>query len=450
MRKLAMPMLAMAATLLLSSCGASTVTPLFNGEDFTGFEPLGGRAEFVVEDGALVGISTKGEPNSFVATTESYGDFILEFDMWNDTLLNSGVQIRSHSRSNGSKVYGYQCEIDPSDRAWSGGIYEEGGRGWLATLDGYEVGQKAYKREDWNHYRVEALGNNIRVWLNGVSTANLYDDRESEGFIAFQVHSAGGPKIGRKTMWKNITIDTVDVAKKRLKGGIAPEINRIPNTLTESEIEAGWELLFDGKSLDKWMSFNGSAVPAAWTVEDGAAYIQRGKKLPGGGIITKQEYSAFEFSVEFKLTPKANSGIKYFVKTKVDPQSEKNVTYGLEYQLMDNERYAGREGMDKYKLAGLYDMIAPGAIRFSGVKIWNQAVIKVFPNGHVEHWLNGFKVIEFERGSDEFRELVAQSKYSAPSYNIDVPFGEDESGAIMLQDHNDLVYFRNIKIRELK
>ena len=104
--------------------------------------------------------------------------------------MNSGVQFRSESKPDyqNGRVHGYQCEIDPSDRAWSGGVYDEARRGWLVTLTDNKAGQQAYKRDDWNHYRVEAIGNSIRIWLNGVNTANLLDNETASGFIAFQVH----------------------------------------------------------------------------------------------------------------------------------------------------------------------------------------------------------------------------------------------------------------------
>ena len=124
---------AMLMTLILTGCRQSDWHDLFNGKDFTGFVQKGGEAQFTVEEGVMIGISTPDTPNSFMCTTEEYSDFILEFEVKVDTLLNSGVQIRSHSTNNGERtlVYGYQVEIDPTDRGWSGGIYDEARRGWL-------------------------------------------------------------------------------------------------------------------------------------------------------------------------------------------------------------------------------------------------------------------------------------------------------------------------------
>ncbi|HCM58844.1 MAG TPA: DUF1080 domain-containing protein, partial [Bacteroidales bacterium] len=123
------------------------------------------------EDGVMVGISTPGTPNSFMCTTEEYSDFILEFDVKVDTLLNSGVQIRSHSTENDGRVlvYGYQIEIDPTDRGWSGGIYDEARRGWLYPVTpNNQAAVKSFNRQGWNSYHVEAIGNRIRTWINGI------------------------------------------------------------------------------------------------------------------------------------------------------------------------------------------------------------------------------------------------------------------------------------------
>jgi hypothetical protein len=446
---------------LFSSCKQSGDgwVDLFNGKDITGFIQLNGKAPFRVEDGMLIGASTKGQPSSFMATEQDYGDFILEFDVLCDPTLNSGVQFRSESRPdyNNGRVHGYQCEIDPSDRAWSGGIYDESRRGWLVTLTDNAPGRAAYKKDDWNHYRIEALGDTIRIWLNGVNTANLLDNMTSKGFIALQVHSIGNndAQDGKEIKWKNIRILTENVGEHLLQGTLAPEINRIPNVLSPAEQAAGWKLLFDGRSSAGWRGAHKEAFPAkGWKIANGAITVLRtdgSESAHGGDIVTQDEYSAFELSLEFKITEGANSGIKYFV---TESEKQKGSAFGLEYQVLDDEahpdatRYTSVPG--SRACAGLYDLIKPQNKRFSGVGQWNQAVIKVFPNNHVEHWLNGFKTVEYERGSDAFRKLVKESKYAAKAYNENGLFGEAPKGHILLQDHGDEVSFRNIKIKELK
>jgi hypothetical protein len=167
---------AMLMTLFLTGCRHSDWHDLFNGKDFTGFVQKGGEAQFTVEDGVMTGISTPDTPNSFMCTTEEYSDFILEFEVKVDTLLNSGVQIRSHSTENGERtlVYGYQVEIDPTDRGWSGGIYDEARRGWLYPVTPNNVAAvRSFDRHGWNSYRVEAIGNRIRTWINVIPVADL-------------------------------------------------------------------------------------------------------------------------------------------------------------------------------------------------------------------------------------------------------------------------------------
>ena len=228
---------------------------LFNGKDLTGFKQLNGQAPYTVEDGCLVGTSVLGQPNSFMATEKDYGDFILEFDVLCDDGLNSGVQFRSLSTASykDGRVHGYQCEIDPSDRAWSGGVYDEARKGCLVTLADNAAGRAAYKNNDWNKYRIEAFGDTIRIWLNGVNTTNLLDKETASGFIAFQVHKIGNKELEGKTIkWRNIRIKTDGLQAARMQGALAPEVNRIPNTLGAEEKANGWKLLFDGQSAANW------------------------------------------------------------------------------------------------------------------------------------------------------------------------------------------------------
>lgn len=184
-------------------------TPLFNGNDLSGWTQLGGEATYEVENGVIVGTSTPDTPNSFLTTDKRYGDFVLELEFRVDPLLNSGIQIRSNSlpEYQNGRVHGYQVEIDPSDRAWSGGIYEEGRRGWLFNLRNRTAAQQAFRQGEWNHYRIEARGDHIRTWVNGVLAADLIDSMTAEGFIGLQVHSIGDPDLaGRTVAWRDVRI----------------------------------------------------------------------------------------------------------------------------------------------------------------------------------------------------------------------------------------------------
>ncbi len=200
---------------------------LFNGTDLEGWEVKGApESNFFVEDGILVAETKMGMPNTFLATTNSYANFELEVDFKVNKGMNTGVQIRSGVYEaptstpylNGSleessrdwkagTVNGYQIEIDPSDRAWSGGFYEEGGRGWLVPLNENEEARKAFRQEDWNHFRIIADGNHFEIWINGVKALETTDDKYSNGFIALQLHSIKNEdQLGLRVLWKNIRI----------------------------------------------------------------------------------------------------------------------------------------------------------------------------------------------------------------------------------------------------
>lgn len=194
-------------------------TALFNGKDLSGWKQLGGKAVYAVEEGAIVGTSVAGTPNSFLATEKDYTDFVLEFEFKVDPALNSGVQVRSHSRpdySNG-RVHGTQIEIDNDPkrkRWWTAGIYEEGRRGWLFPGKEDEEAKAAFTRqggeltkvEDWNTVRVSCVGGEYQTWLNGQPRARLSDDMEKDGFIALQVHSVSAENAGKKVYWRNLRI----------------------------------------------------------------------------------------------------------------------------------------------------------------------------------------------------------------------------------------------------
>ena len=183
---------------------------LFDGESLSGWQQIGGEAKYTVKNGQIIGETVPDTPNSFLCTKQHYGDFILEVEFKLNGPLNSGIQIRSNSFSeyNDGQVHGYQVEIDPSDREWTGGIYDEGRRGWLNTLEGNPAAQKAYQAGQWNKFRIEAIGNTIKTWLNDVPASHLYDTMTRSGFIALQVHGIGKHKerVGLQVSWKNIRI----------------------------------------------------------------------------------------------------------------------------------------------------------------------------------------------------------------------------------------------------
>jgi len=426
--------------------------PLFNGKNLDGWYACNGSAPFTVEDGAIVGKTVLDSPNSFLCFKETFGDFILEYEAKVESEMNSGVMVRgiADPAVKGGRMHGYQVEIDPSDRAWSGGIYDEARRGWLHTLDGQEGARKALRKGEWNKFRVEAIGPSLRTWLNGVECANVLDGETARGLIALQVHSIGkdASKVGEGIRFRNIRILSTNLqASRTLDTGDTPQFNHIPNTLTEREKKDGWKLLWDGKSTAGWRGAKLDKFPSfGWEIKDGVLSVlasEGGESAAGGDIVTVDQYGSFELLVEFKITKGANSGIKYFVDTDLNKAAGSAI--GCEFQILDDavhpDAKLGKNG--NRTLAGLYDLIPPRTIRFNGVGQWNRARI-VARGSHVEHWMNGFKTVEYERRTPAWRELVAGSKYA-----VWPKFGEAPKGPILLQDHGNVVSFRNIKIRVL-
>ena len=216
---------ALVSVLLPSLAIAADAVEIFNGKDFTGWTKRGGKATYKVENGEVIGHSVPNTSNTFMCTDKDYGDFELEYDFKiTDEDFNSGVQIRSHHRPEGKqeRVYGYQIEIDPkADRAWTGGIYFEGGSknkdgkwirkaGWLDDLSDNEPARKAFKLGDWNHIKVIAKGRRIQTWVNGVPAGDFTDNDDKAfipaGLIALQVHGVGDNKDTKEIRWKNIKL----------------------------------------------------------------------------------------------------------------------------------------------------------------------------------------------------------------------------------------------------
>ncbi|MCL6274520.1 DUF1080 domain-containing protein [Muricauda sp. 2012CJ35-5] len=423
---------------------------LFDGETLKGWHQKGGNATYEVRDGAIVGKTVYDTPNSFLTTDSLYTDFILELEYLVDPSMNSGIQIRSNSYPyymNGA-VHGYQVEIDPSERAWSAGIYDESRRGWLNPLVDNPTAGAAFKQNDWNHYRIEAIGDTLKTWINGVPAAYLIDDKTAKGFIALQVHGISKEqKEGTEVIWKNVRILTEDLSTYTKKMELEPISTK--NQLTYQEGRSGWQMLWDGETTKGWRGARLDDFPEqGWQMEDGVLTVLSSggaESAAGGDIVTTELYGDFELKVDFKISEGANSGIKYYVNTDLNKGPGSSI--GLEYQILDDKRHpdaklGNHEG--SRTLASLYDLIQADLDKpVNTIGEWNTAHI-ISKNNHVEHRLNGVKVLEYERKSDAYRKLVSESKY------LKWPdFGEADAGHILLQDHGDLVSFKNIKIKPI-
>ena len=238
-----------------------------------------------------------------------------------------------------------------------------------------------------------------------------------------------------------VALASVALVGYACSGGETADETPAPNTLSQAERDAGWRLLFDGETTAGWRGYNADSFPAqGWEVRDGSLATVEGGG--GGDIVTEGEFADFELSLEFKVSPGANSGIFFGA---IDQPGKPMWSSAPEYQILDDSAYAADgTDMSRHLTAQNYDLHALSEKALKPVGEWNVARI-VVRRPHVEHWLNGVKMVEYELESPEWEELVAASKFAVyPEY------GRVTSGHIGLQDHGTEVWFRNIKLRPLE
>lgn len=339
---------------------AQSWQPLFNGRDLSGWKKMGGNATYRVENGEIIGTTAANTPNTFLATEAIYSDFILELELKIDSKLNSGIQVRSESKPdyyNGA-VHGYQVEVDPSERAWSGGIYEESRRGWLYPLEWHPEAKPAFKRDQWNTYRIEAIGASIRTWVNGVPVAHLLDDMTLRGFVALQVHSVPQDQAGLEVRWRNIRIQTTRLRPSRPFRQMFV-LNLLANKHSVLENTQGWKPQMKQEQV--------------FSLEESGTL-----GLASGAI----SFLQFAFKAEQGTSCMASyhlgnlKGIFVMADDTNKQPTAKTASSTLHAPL--NESRAKRP-----------------------VSTWNHALIRISTDGNAEHWLNGFKMLTFPLSKSE-------------------------------------------------
>jgi hypothetical protein len=349
--------------LFASSCIAGQV-PLFKNNSLDGWHIIGPQIAFTLENGVLTG-EGREQKNSFLTSKKSYSDFYLKVDV-KIIRGNSGIQVRSHDIDN--RLVGYQIEIDPSPRAWSGGLYDEGRRAWLQPPN--ESVRDTFKLGEWNSYEIWCIGPRIKAKVNGKITTDFLDFMDFSGHIGFQIHSGYS-----KVMWRNATITEYSRHKSNLK---------VTN-------------LFDGKTLNGMQPTGGGT----WSVEDGVIVGRQLKDDEVTGLmwITKP-YENFALKLKYKID-KGNSG--FFFRSQQIP----NDNTGIKGIQVEVDRQPDCGGL--YESGGRGWLSKPSK-QFSKYDQWNEMMVYTC-GSNVMVWLNNELIVDCDTTNPLHPERLDQGAF---------------------------------------
>lgn len=364
----------------------TTWRSLISTDNLNDWQKIGGEAAYQLEGNTIVGTSINSSSSTYFTTGEVFSDFIFEVDVWAEAPLNSGVQFRSKKiqGEKGETVAGYQMEIDTASRAWSGGIYDQGRRGWLYTLSRNQACSQEFKVSDWNTYRIEAVGQEIRTFINNLPCSYIADDLSSSGFIALQIHSAGAEKANKTVKWRAPKILTENIQKHLRDTPNIEQFNYIDNTLTAQQTAKGWHQVWDShtaqslKTTGDWQTQNGVLAATATQQKN--------------TIIVPIKTANFELEFDVKSSKNSDNGIHYLLD-----ENDK----GLEFQL-SSESTLKQTANNKSAMGAIFGLVAPtnlsepsGWKHLRINKTWNRVRL-VIQGNHIEHWINNIKMVDHQ------------------------------------------------------
>lgn len=357
---------------------------LITADNLNTWKKIGGKAGYELEGDTIIGTSIASGNSTYFTTGEIFSDFIFEVDVQAQAPLNSGVQFRSKQiqGKKGPTVSGYQMEIDTAERAWSGGIFDQGRRGWLYTLSRNQKCSEEFKINDWNKYRIEAVGQNVRTFINGVPCSNIVDSLSKSGFIALQIHSAGGDKVNKTVKWRAPKILTNDIQTHLNKPSDLEQFNYLTNQLTDFQKNQGWQQLWDGKSVASVES------TGDWKIQNNALTATAKQSVNTLSLPITGHY--YEFELDVNSSEQADNGIHYLLADNHQGYEFQLSSETTTKQIIKNNHAMG----SIYGITSATNLTEPKGWRSLRInKGWNRIRL-VVKGTQVEHWINNIKVAE--------------------------------------------------------